>query len=87
MIFPTNEQALKCLIVCQMLSNYYRDIHLFRFNSQTGDVFILAGASDELEIIVSSDGLWRFRTYAKLIHIAFCRGNPSVVALRCGDVA
>jgi hypothetical protein len=43
-----------------MLSNYYRDIHLFRFDAQTGDVYILAGTSDELEIIVPPNGFWRF---------------------------
>jgi hypothetical protein len=39
-IYPTAEQALACLRVCQMLSNTYRDIHLFRFNEQRGYVFI-----------------------------------------------
>ncbi|MDJ0618849.1 MAG: hypothetical protein QNJ63_19260 [Calothrix sp. MO_192.B10] len=37
-----------------MLSNYYRDIQLFRFDEQTGDVFILA--SGDIQIIVPKDG-------------------------------
>ena len=41
-----------------MLSNSYRTIELFRFDEQAGIVFIFAG--EELQIIVSSDGLWRF---------------------------
>ena len=57
-IYPTTEQAIACIVVCQWLSNCYRDIHLFRFNDQVGYIFILAG--DELEIVVSRDGLWRF---------------------------
>jgi hypothetical protein len=57
-IYPTAEQALACLRVCQMLSNCYRDIQLFRFDDQTGEVYIFAG--DELQIIVSRNGLWRF---------------------------
>jgi hypothetical protein len=57
-IYPTAEQALTCLRVCQMLSNCFRDIQLFRFNARTGEVYIIAG--DELEIIVSRNGLWRF---------------------------
>lgn len=57
-IYPTAEQALACVRVCQWLSNCYLDIHLFRFNDQAGYVFILAG--DELQIIVFPDGLWRF---------------------------
>jgi hypothetical protein len=41
-----------------MLSNAYRDIQLFRFNPQKQYVFIMAG--DELQILVFSNGLWRF---------------------------
>ncbi len=41
-----------------MLSNYYRNIELFRFDSQIQEVFILAG--DEIQIIVPPDGGWRF---------------------------
>lgn len=29
-------------------------------NTLIGDVFILAGTADELEIIVAPNGLWRF---------------------------
>ncbi|WP_442940126.1 DUF6888 family protein [Nostoc sp.] len=57
-IYPNAQQAITCLIVCQMLSNYYRDIRLFRFDDKTGDVYILAG--DNLQIIVPSHEPWRF---------------------------
>ncbi|KAB8317031.1 hypothetical protein SD81_026090 [Tolypothrix campylonemoides VB511288] len=57
-IYPTAEQALACVRVCQWLSNCYKDIHLFRFNDRTGDIYMLAG--DDLEIIVPPNGLWRF---------------------------
>ena len=33
-----------------MLSNSYKDIHLFRFDEKTGNVFILAG--DDIQIVV-----------------------------------
>jgi hypothetical protein len=39
-----------------MLSTFYQDIHLFRFDEQTGDVFILASANDELQIVVPPNG-------------------------------
>ncbi|WP_410500446.1 DUF6888 family protein [Chroococcidiopsis sp. SAG 2025] len=55
---PTNEQAQACLRVCQMLSNLYKDIHLFRFDDRTGDIYILAG--ENLQIIVSPNKPWRF---------------------------
>ncbi|MDF0554158.1 hypothetical protein [Kamptonema sp. UHCC 0994] len=57
-IYPTAPQALMCLIVCQSLSDLYRDIQLFRFNAQRGYVFIMTG--DEIQIIVFRDGTWRF---------------------------
>ncbi|WP_442949222.1 DUF6888 family protein [Nostoc sp.] len=57
-MLPTTEQALACIRVCQMLSNLYKDIRLFRFDDKTGQVYILAG--DELQIIVLSNGIWDF---------------------------
>uniref|UniRef100_A0A8J7A212 DUF6888 domain-containing protein n=1 Tax=Desmonostoc muscorum LEGE 12446 TaxID=1828758 RepID=A0A8J7A212_DESMC len=57
-MLPTIEQALACVRVCQMLSNPYKDIRLFRFDDRTGQVYILAG--DELQIIVLSNGIWDF---------------------------
>jgi len=41
-----------------MLSSGYRNIELFRFDDQTGLVFIFA--SEELQIIVPPNGLWSF---------------------------
>ncbi|WP_442936755.1 DUF6888 family protein [Nostoc sp.] len=57
-MLPTTEQALACIRVCQMLSNLYKDIRLFRFDDKTGQVYILAG--DELQVIVLSNGIWDF---------------------------
>lgn len=41
-----------------MLSNSYKDIHLFRFDEKTRNVFILAG--DDIQIVVPVDGEWYF---------------------------
>jgi hypothetical protein len=57
-INPTNKQAQASLRVCQMLSNSYKDIHLFRFDDRLGDVFILAG--DDIQIVVPPSGEWYF---------------------------
>ncbi|MGF1936037.1 MULTISPECIES: DUF6888 family protein [unclassified Nostoc] len=35
-MLPTTEQALACVRVCQMLSNLYKDIRLFRFDDKIG---------------------------------------------------
>ncbi|MEM9538951.1 MAG: hypothetical protein AAGA60_05500 [Cyanobacteria bacterium P01_E01_bin.42] len=55
---PTNDQAQACVRVCQMLSNCYRNVEIFRFDEQTGVVFIFA--SEDLQMIILSDGEWRF---------------------------
>ncbi|WP_442939891.1 DUF6888 family protein [Nostoc sp.] len=57
-LYQYTEQALVCVRVCQMLSNLYKDIRLFRFDDKTGQVYILAG--DELQVIVLNNGIWDF---------------------------
>ncbi|NJN57160.1 MAG: hypothetical protein HC879_06465 [Leptolyngbyaceae cyanobacterium SL_5_9] len=57
---PTTEQALACVRVCQMLSNGYQPIHVFRYSPSTEMVFILAGITESLEILVFSNGQWGF---------------------------
>ena len=41
-----------------MLSNCYQDIHLFRFDEQNGDVYILA--SEDIQIVIPLTGEWYF---------------------------
>jgi hypothetical protein len=57
---PTTEQALACVRVCQMLSNGYQPIHVFRYSPNTKTVFILAGVTESLEILVFPNGQWSF---------------------------
>ncbi|MBW4621005.1 MAG: hypothetical protein KME17_16805 [Cyanosarcina radialis HA8281-LM2] len=54
----TVDQAFACARVCQMLSNFYQDIHLFRYDEIRKIVYILAGDNDAFKIIVPSDGIW-----------------------------
>jgi len=57
-ILPTNEQGFACICVCQMLSNGYRDVRLFRFDPIAGTIYVLAAES--LEVLITRDGNWRF---------------------------
>jgi hypothetical protein len=57
-ILPTANQALACVRVCQMLSNSFKDIKLFRFDDKIGYIYILAG--DSMDIIIDSYGEWGF---------------------------
>jgi hypothetical protein len=59
-----------------MFSSYYRDIQLLRFNAQTREVYIFV--SDELQVIVSSHGLWRFLDETELA------GPIALLAIRAG---
>lgn len=43
-----------------MLSNGYQPIHMFRYNQDKKHVFILAGMTESLEIMIFADGQWRF---------------------------
>ncbi|WP_414652707.1 DUF6888 family protein [Gloeocapsopsis dulcis] len=43
-----------------MLSNCFQPIHLFRYDDSTGRVFMIAGVTENLEIVVYSNGFWEF---------------------------
>jgi hypothetical protein len=55
---PTVVQAKKCIYLCQSLSDLGRDIVLFRFNTESGEIFILT--RDEIQIVIQRDGSWEF---------------------------
>ncbi|AFZ33529.1 MULTISPECIES: hypothetical protein [Cyanophyceae] len=60
---PTVEQAFACMRVCQMLSNSYRAIYVFRYDTRRQIVYIQAGTevqTDEIEVEIPQGGLWRF---------------------------
>lgn len=59
---PTIEQAFGSVRVCQMLSNLYRTIHLFRYDQNFRTIFILTKSlnNEELQIVILPNGLWRF---------------------------
>ena len=57
---PTINQAFACLRVCQMLSNCLQTIHVFRFDEKTGEIFVLAGVHENIEIVIYRNGLWEF---------------------------
>jgi hypothetical protein len=57
---PTDEQAQACLRVCQMLSNGYQPIYLFRYSRNSRKIYILAGMTESIQIVISENGKWRF---------------------------
>jgi hypothetical protein len=57
---PTDDQAQSCLRLCQMLSTGFQPIYLFRYSPESRTVYILAGITESMEIVVYSDGEWDF---------------------------
>jgi hypothetical protein len=57
-LFFTPEQAVVGLRLCHNVTNMYQSIQLLRIDDRTRDVLILVG--EEIEIVVSPNGRWRF---------------------------
>jgi hypothetical protein len=57
---PTREQAIKAVILCQYLSNGYQPLYFFRYDPKRKEIFVIAGATEEIEYIIYPDGNWRF---------------------------
>ncbi len=58
----TVSQAFECAYVCQMLSDYFQVIQLFRYDKVREIVYIIAGNNNEIKVIVPSNGKWEFDT-------------------------
>lgn len=59
---PTKIQLLKCLILCQILSNCYRPIQLIRYDESRKEIFIIAGERGNIEITIFEQGVWRYES-------------------------
>jgi hypothetical protein len=57
-IFFTTEQAIVGLRLCHNITGIYQSVQLVRIDERTKDLLILAG--EEIEIIVTPNGKWRF---------------------------
>ena len=57
---PTIEQALTSVRICQMLSNLYQPINVFRYDSNLKTLYIQAGIADEYAIVIDQKGNWEF---------------------------
>jgi hypothetical protein len=57
---PTNLQALASVCVCQSLSDMLQPIHLFRYDLNQKQIFILAGVNEGIEITIFENGKWEF---------------------------
>jgi hypothetical protein len=59
---PTEKQKDTAMFVCQLLSNLYQPMNLFRYDRRLKTIYILAGINDGLEILINEDGNWNFES-------------------------
>lgn len=57
---PTKAQSLQAVILCQLLSNGYQPINIFRYDTKVKTIYIQAGANDEIALVIYPNGNWRF---------------------------
>jgi hypothetical protein len=57
---PTPSQMLQAIVLSQWPSNCYRPIYLFRYDEQRKEIFIVAGEEENIEIMLYTDGKWRY---------------------------
>ena len=57
---PTVNQMRQAMIICQYLSNFYRLIHLFKYDGDREEIFIIAEEQETIEIKIFKDGTWRY---------------------------
>lgn len=54
---PTTEQLVKLYIVCNTITNdVLQPIHVVRLDERTGNLFILVGESEEIELEIKPSG-------------------------------
>ncbi|MGB0561458.1 MAG: DUF6888 family protein [Spirulinaceae cyanobacterium] len=57
---PTQEQQVTAVFICQLLSNLYRPIQVFRYDSNFKTLYIQAGERDDIALVIDEDGIWDF---------------------------
>ncbi|HAC65514.1 MAG TPA: hypothetical protein DCF68_18780 [Cyanothece sp. UBA12306] len=57
---PTESQLFKCLVLCQIFSNFYQPIQLIRYDETRKEIFIIAGELGNIEITIFQQGQWRY---------------------------
>lgn len=57
---PTEIQAKVSVFVCQMLSNMFQPINVFRYDRKLKTLYVQAGVDDKLAIVIDQNGEWEF---------------------------
>ncbi len=57
---PTKKQSDAAIFLCQLLSNLYQPIQIFRYDQKLKTLYVQAGRADEIAVIINQDGNWNF---------------------------
>ncbi|BAY75296.1 hypothetical protein NIES25_17390 [Nostoc linckia NIES-25] len=57
---PTQKQSDTAIFLCQLLSNLYQPIQVFRYDQKLRTLYIQAGLNDEIAVIINQNGNWNF---------------------------
>lgn len=57
---PTRDQSDTAIFLCQLLSNLFQPMQVFRYDQKLKTIYIQAGTSDEIALIIEEDGSWEF---------------------------
>ncbi|MFM7440613.1 MAG: DUF6888 family protein [Snowella sp.] len=55
---PTSEQKTQCYLLCCWFTKLYLSINIVRLDERTGNIFLLAGEENLVEIY--PNGKWRY---------------------------
>ncbi|NEO85687.1 MAG: hypothetical protein F6J87_15765 [Spirulina sp. SIO3F2] len=59
---PTHAQLFTAVSYCQLFSNCYQPIQVFRYDEGFKTIYIQAGDGDNVDIalVINEDGIWEF---------------------------
>ena len=57
---PTQKQLETAVFLCQLLSNLYQPIQVFRYDSNFKTIYLQAGVEDAIALVIDEDGSWEF---------------------------
>lgn len=57
---PTRKQSDTAIFLCQLLSNLFQPMQVFRYDQKLKTIYIQAGTSDEIALIIEENGNWEF---------------------------
>ncbi|MEX0272004.1 hypothetical protein AB3R30_23030 [Leptolyngbyaceae cyanobacterium UHCC 1019] len=57
---PTRDQAEAAIFVCQLFSNLFQPIYVFRYDARAKTIYVQGGVNDDISMVIFEDGNWEF---------------------------